>query len=187
MKSFFSLVVVFICCFGYSQKKSLTTQFTTEKITIDGKFDEGAWFKADVAKDFVMWMPDNGKAEPKETRTEVRVTYDNEAVYFAATMYDNEPNKILKELSQRDNSGTADRVGVFINGYNDGQQEFSFILSAAGVQEDFLFTESNGEDSSWNAIWEGKTQITDFGWTAEIKIPYAALRFSSEKKTNLGN
>ena len=186
MKSFFSLVVVFVCCFGYSQKKSLTTQFTTEKITIDGKFDETAWLKADVAKDFVMWMPDNGKAEPKETRTEVRVTYDNEAVYFAATMYDNEPNKILKELSQRDNSGTADRVGVFINGYNDGQQEFSFILSAAGVQEDFLFTESNGEDSSWNAIWEGKTQITDFGWTAEIKIPYAALRFSSEKKQTWG-
>lgn len=186
MKSFFSLVVVFVCCFGYSQKKSLTTRFTTEKITIDGKFDETAWLKADVAKDFVMWMPDNGKAEPKETRTEVRVTYDNEAVYFAATMYDNEPNKILKELSQRDNSGTADRVGVFINGYNDGQQEFSFILSAAGVQEDFLFTESSGEDSSWNAIWEGKTQITDFGWTAEIKIPYAALRFSSEKKQTWG-
>ena len=53
-------------------------------------------------------------------------------------------------------------------------------------QEDFLFTESNGEDSSWNAIWESKTQITDFGWTAEIKIPYAALRFSSEKKQTWG-
>ncbi len=186
MKSFFNLVLSFICCFGYSQKKSLTTQFTTEKITIDGKFDEIAWLKADVAKDFVMWMPDNGKAEPKETRTEVRVTYDNEAVYFAATMYDNEPNKILKELSQRDNSGTADRVGVFINGYNDGQQEFSFIVGASGVQEDFLFTETNGEDSSWNAIWESKTQITDFGWTAEIRIPYAALRFSSDKKQTWG-
>ncbi|MEY4012911.1 MAG: hypothetical protein RIT22_2035, partial [Bacteroidota bacterium] len=84
------------------------------------------------------------------------------------------------------NSGTADRVGIFINGYNDGQQEFSFIVSASGVQEDFLFTESNGEDSSWNAIWESKTQITDFGWTAEIKIPYAALRFSSEKKQTWG-
>ena len=186
MKSFFNLVLSFICCFGYSQKKSLTTQFTTEKITIDGKFDEIAWLKADVAKDFVMWMPDNGKAEPKETRTEVRVTYDNEAVYFAATMYDNEPTKILKELSQRDNSGTADRVGVFINGYNDGQQEFSFIVGASGVQEDFLFTETNGEDSSWNAIWESKTQITDFGWTAEIRIPYAALRFSSDKKQTWG-
>ncbi len=186
MKLSYSLILLLVFHFGFSQKKSLTTQITNEKIIIDGKFDEGAWLKADVAKDFVMWMPDNGTPEPKENRTEVRVTYDNEAVYFAATMYDNEPKKIMKELSQRDNSGTADRLGIFINGYNDGQQEFSFLISAAGVQEDFLFTESNGEDSSWNAIWESKTQITDFGWTAEIRIPYAALRFSSEKKQTWG-
>ena len=186
MKYIFSLLFLLCFCFGFSQKKTLTTQFTSEKIIIDGKFDEGAWLKADVAKDFVMWMPDNGTPEPKNTRTEIRVTYDNEAVYFAATMYDDEPGKILKELSQRDNSGTADRVGIFINGYNDGQQEFSFIVSASGVQEDFLFTESNGEDSSWNAIWESKTQITDFGWTAEFRIPYAALRFNSEKKQTWG-
>jgi hypothetical protein len=186
MKLSYILIFLLVFHFGFSQKKSLTTQFTNEKIIIDGKFDEGAWLKADVAKDFVMWMPDNGTAEPKENRTEVRVTYDNEAVYFAATMYDNEPKKIMKELSQRDDSGTVDRMGIFINGYNDGQQEFSFLISAAGVQEDFLFTESNGEDSSWNAIWESKTQITDFGWTAEIRIPYAALRFSSEKKQTWG-
>ena len=186
MKYIFSFLFLLYFCFGFSQKKTLTTQFTSEKIIIDGTFDEGAWLKADIAKDFVMWMPDNGTPEPKNTRTEVRVTYDNEAVYFAATMYDDEPSKILKELSQRDNSGTADRVGIFINGYNDGQQEFSFIVSASGVQEDFLFTENNGEDSSWNAIWESKTQITDFGWTAEIRIPYAALRFSSEKKQTWG-
>lgn len=131
-------------------------------------------------------MPGNGTAEPNEKRTEVKVVYDNEAIYFGATMYDDEPAKILKELSQRDNSGIADRIGIFLNGYNDGQQEFSFLVSAAGVQEDFLFTESNGEDSSWDAIWESKTQITDFGWTAEIRIPYAALRFSSEKKQTWG-
>ena len=186
MKSIFRFLFLLCFCFGYSQKKTLNTQFTTEKIVIDGKFDEGAWLKADVAKDFVMWMPDNGTPEPHKNRTEVRVVYDNEAVYFAATMYDEDPKKILKELSQRDDSGTTDRMGIFINGYNDGQQEFSFIISTAGVQEDFLYTETNGEDSSWNAIWESKTQITDFGWTAEIRIPYAALRFTSEKKQTWG-
>ncbi|MBP6040255.1 MAG: carbohydrate binding family 9 domain-containing protein [Flavobacterium sp.] len=186
MKYTFSLLFFFFFYFGFSQKKTLNTQFTAEKIVIDGKFDEGAWLKADVAKDFVMWMPDNGTPEPHKNRTEVRVVYDNEAVYFAATMYDEDPKKILKELSQRDDSGTTDRMGIFINGYNDGQQEFSFIISTAGVQEDFLYTETNGEDSSWNAIWESKTQITDFGWTAEIRIPYAALRFTSEKKQTWG-
>jgi hypothetical protein len=186
MKLLSSLLLFFAFCFGFGQKKTVTTQFTNEKITVDGKFDEGVWLKANVAKDFVMWMPGNGTAEPYEKRTEVKVVYDNEAIYFGAIMYDDEPDKILKELSQRDNSGIADRIGIFINGYNDGQQEFSFLVSAAGVQEDFLFTESNGEDSSWNAIWESKTQITKFGWTAEIKIPYAALRFSTEKKQTWG-
>jgi hypothetical protein len=164
----------------------VTSVFSNEKISIDGVFNEGIWAKAIPAKDFVMWMPGNGTAEPNEKRTEIKVVYDNEAIYFGATMYDDEPSKILKELSQRDNSGIADRIGIFLNGYNDGQQEFSFLVSAAGVQEDFLFTESNGEDSSWDAIWESKTQITDFGWTAEIRIPYAALRFSSEKKQTWG-
>lgn len=93
MKSIFRFLFLLCFCFGYSQKKTLNTQFTTEKIVIDGKFDEGAWLKADVAKDFVMWMPDNGTPEPHKNRTEVRVVYDNEAVYFAATMYDEDPKK----------------------------------------------------------------------------------------------
>lgn len=185
-KVIFCISLLFMYSFLYSQKKSVTSVHSNEKITIDGVFNEGIWAKAIPAKDFVMWMPGNGTAEPNEKRTEVKVVYDNEAIYFGATMYDDEPAKILKELSQRDNSGIADRIGIFLNGYNDGQQEFSFLVSAAGVQEDFLFTESNGEDSSWDAIWESKTQITDFGWTAEIRIPYAALRFSSEKKQTWG-
>lgn len=182
----FLFLLVSTLGFSQSEKKKLLTQSTTEKIIVDGKFDEACWQKADIAKDFVMWMPDNGTPEPQNQKTEVKIVYDNNAIYIAATMYDNEPNKILRELSQRDDSGTVDRFGVFINGFNDGQQEFSFIISAAGVQEDFLFTETNGEDSSWNAIWETKTKITDFGWTAEIKIPYAAIRFSGEKKQTWG-
>lgn len=101
MKYIFSLLFLLCFSFGFSQKKTLTTQITSEKIIIDGKFDEGAWLKSDVAKDFVMWMPDNGTPEPKNTRTEVRVTYDNEAVYFAATMYDDEPQNFKRIKSTR--------------------------------------------------------------------------------------
>ncbi|MBP6099109.1 MAG: carbohydrate binding family 9 domain-containing protein, partial [Flavobacterium sp.] len=129
----FLFLLVSTLGFSQSAKKKLLTQSTTEKIIVDGKFDEACWQKADIAKDFVMWMPDNGTPEPQNQKTEVKIVYDNNAIYIAATMYDNEPNKILRELSQRDDSGTVDRFGVFINGFNDGQQEFSFIISAAGV------------------------------------------------------
>jgi hypothetical protein len=47
-----------------------------------------------------MFQPDNGKPIPENKRTEVKVLYDNDAIYVAAVLYDNEPNKILKEISQ---------------------------------------------------------------------------------------
>ena len=173
---------------GFSQvsKKSLQTKFSDEKISIDGKFNEEIWKNAAVATDFIMISPDNGKPELKERKSEIKVVYNNDAIYIAATLFDNEPTKIRKELTTRDNFATADHFGVFLNGYNDGQQEFRFFVSAAGVQADVLYTDSNGEDSSWNAIWDSHTEITDFGWTVEMKIPYAALRFSSENKQTWG-
>lgn len=178
------LLLMSICSF--SQKKTLQTQFTTEKIVIDGKFEEQAWKTAHIATDFLMISPDNGKPIAKEKATEVKVVYDNDAIYIAATLYDDEPNKIRKELTLRDNFATAEHFGVFLNGYNDGQQEFRFFVSSAGVQQDILYTESFGEDLSYNAIWDSKVVITNFGWVVEMKIPYAALRFSSEAKQTWG-
>lgn len=186
-------VVVFVLftlmnLFSYSQnpKKTLHTQFTSEKINIDGKLTEEIWKSAEVATNFVMIEPDNGKEESPNRKTEVKLVYDNDAVYVAATLYDSEPNKIPKELTLRDDFATADHFGVFINGFNDGQQEFRFFVSTAGVQCDALYTEENDEDASWNAIWDSHVHITDIGWVVEMKIPYAALRFSSEKKQTWG-
>ncbi len=168
--------------FFFGQKKTLTTIFTKDKITIDGKFDEPIWKEAPVANDFIMQVPDNGKPEDPERKTEVKIVYDNEAIYVAATMYDNEPKKIMKEISQRDESGAAtDFIGVLLNGFNDSQQEYRFFVTAAGVQLDCVYTNSSGEDFSLNLIWDSKQRITDFGWVVEMRIPYAALRFSKEK------
>ncbi|WP_310554771.1 DUF5916 domain-containing protein [Flavobacterium sp.] len=163
-------------------KKQLNSVFTTENITIDGKIDESIWKSAEIATDFISFEPDNGNPIPQNKKTEVRIVYNNDAIYIAATMYDDEPNKILKEFAQRDNFGAADFFGIFINGFNDGQQDFRFIVTAANTQNDCQASESEGEDYSWDAIWNSKTTVTDFGWVAEIKIPYAALRFSPEKK-----
>ncbi|HNP32400.1 MAG TPA: DUF5916 domain-containing protein, partial [Flavobacterium sp.] len=172
--------------FGQTPKKTLLTQFTKEKITIDGKFDEKVWATANVASDFVMVFPDNGKPIAPERKTEVKLIYDNEAIYVAAKLFDDNPKKISKELARRDVFGVADHFGITLNGYNDGQQEFRFFVSSSNVQIDVFYTEANGEDFSWDAIWQSKAVITDFGWQVEMKIPYAALRFSTEKKQTWG-
>lgn len=164
-----------------SDKKRLLTEKKTGLISIDGQLDEEAWMKVNVAKNFFTFSPDNGNLEPNELRTEVKVVYDDDAIYIAALLYDTQPDKILKEITERDDFGTSDLFGVFINGYNDGQQDFQFYVTAANGQADCNFTSQNGEDYSWNAIWSSKTKINNNGWVVEMRIPYAALRFPSTK------
>ncbi|HEX8268886.1 MAG TPA: DUF5916 domain-containing protein [Flavobacterium sp.] len=181
--------LLLFCTFSYSQKKILQASPATQNITINGQADEPIWATAQVATDFVMFEPDNGKPIGPEKRTEVRILYDDAAIYVSALMYDNEPNKILKEITERDEFGTAEHFGIFINGYNDGQQDFRFFVSASGVQQDCVAQDDASgivEDYSWNAIWDSEVKITDFGWVVEMKIPYAALRFSNEARQTWG-
>ncbi|WP_432222307.1 DUF5916 domain-containing protein [Flavobacterium sp. TMP13] len=186
MKSIVYYFLLLLTTVSYGQKKILKTNAITANIIIDGKTDEQAWQETDVAKDFVMFEPDNGKPIPYEKRTEIKIIYDNDALYIAAIMYDNEPTKILKEITQRDSFGTSDLFGVFINGFNDGQQDFQFFVPASDSQADCITTDANGEDYSWDAVWDSKALITDFGWVVEMKIPYAALRFSADNKQTWG-
>lgn len=182
--SYASIIFLLLSSYGFGQRKILFTNRIEEKITIDGELNENAWAETEAASDFVMFNPDNGKAINPAKKTDVKVLYDDEAIYVSAVMFDDEPQKIMKEMTQRDVFGSADHFGVFINGNNDGQQDFQFYLSAAGVQMDCVATQAYGEDYSWDAIWEGAVKLTDFGWIAEMRIPYAALRFpKSEKQT----
>ncbi|TDE01881.1 DUF5916 domain-containing protein [Flavobacterium sandaracinum] len=186
MKNQFLFCFLLLSFVGFSQKKVLQTKFISEKIEIDGKLEEPIWQSAAVASDFIMFEPDNGKPIPENKKTEIRVLYDNDAIYIGAILYDESPEKILKEITQRDNFGTSDLFGVFINGFNDGQQDFQFFVNAADGQADCITTDTNGEDYSWDAVWNSKAVITDKGWVVEMRIPYAALRFSAENKQTWG-
>ncbi len=172
---------------SFSQtKKSVSTKKTTENISIDAELNEASWKDAEIATDFVSLEPKNGTPIPEEFKTEVKILYSDNAIYVGAKLFDPNPEKILKELVERDELGTSDFFGIFINGYNDGQQEFRFFVTAANGQIDTNFTSAEGEDGSWNAIWESNAKITDFGYVVEMKIPYAALRFPEKDKQTWG-
>ncbi len=186
MKTQITFIFFLIALFSFSQKKVLHTQRISEKIIIDGKLEEASWAEAEIAKDFFTYDPDNGNPEPKTKRTEVKIIYDNESIYIGAKMYDDEPDKILREIATRDNESTSDKFEVWINGNNDGQQDFRFFVSASDGQADCIFTNNTQEDFSWDAVWESKALVTNFGWVAEIKIPYSAIRFSTDSKQTWG-
>lgn len=167
------------------EKRKISTTKAKNAIKIDGELNEADWENVPIAKDFIMVEPDNGKPEPNERKTEVKVLYDDDAIYIGAILYDNEPHTILKEITERDKDGTSDYFGAFINGFNDGQQSYCFYVGPTNCQSDCIQSQG-GEDYSWDSIWASETKLTDKGWVVEMKIPYAALRFSGEEKQTWG-
>lgn len=176
------LLLVFAATFLWSdmlaqERKSIPAIRATGKIEIDGVLNDADWQRASVAKDFVMFEPDNGKPEPQRLKSEVRVLYTDEAIYIGAMLYDHAPDSILTQVTQRDNHNeNCDWFGFFINPYNDGLSDFNFWVTAAGTQSDSRTTETM-DDFSLNSVWKSDVSITDSGWIVEAEIPYIALRF----------
>ncbi len=167
-------------------RKSIPAQRASSIPIIDGKLDDEAWKDAPIARDFVMFEPDNGAPEDERFPTEVRVLYTDDAVYIAAMLYDPSPDSILTQLTQRDEyNQNTDWFGFFINPYNDGLSDFNFWVTAAGTQADSRTTEDE-DDFSLNSVWSSAVQITDEGWVMEAEIPYIALRFPKNPVADWG-
>lgn len=87
-------------------KKELTATRIDSDIKIDGDLNEEAWSNAEIATDFIQFQFKNNL--PSAYRTEVKVLYDNTAVYFGAVLYDPSPDSIIAELARRDEFGNGD-------------------------------------------------------------------------------
>src|SRR5690348_8445122 len=153
-------------------------------ITIDGRLDEAAWAAATPITKFRQSQPDEGA--DASLATEVRILYDDDALYVGARM--SEPMGaagIRAPLARRDqllaadgnngsfNSLTTDKFAIALDPYHNHLDEVWFEINPAGVRGD----QFNG-DPSWDPVWEGATQVTAEGWTAEMRIPYSQLRLS---------
>jgi len=170
---------------GNDSRKQMNAVRSLEKMSIDARLDEVIWVSAVPAGEFVTYSPTMG--QPASQKSEVRIVYDNRAIYIGAKLYDASPDSIMSELTKRDNFSSAniDKFRITLNPYNDGQNLFHFEITAANVQGDYKKNatemESDGGfghgDYSWNAVWKSEVRITDEGWIVEVEIPYAALRF----------
>ncbi|UOQ97326.1 carbohydrate binding family 9 domain-containing protein [Hymenobacter sp. 5317J-9] len=158
-------------------RRQLQAVRITEAPKLDGLLDEAVWQTAPIATQFYEYEPKPGGRE--KYPTEVRVLYDDAAIYVGAVMHDISPDSVLRELSARDNLGNSDWFGVFFDTYNDHLNGYEFIVSSGGVQLDARMSPTNGEDGNWNAVWDSRTALRGTDWVAELRIPYSAIRFSS--------
>ena len=161
----------------FNQKKTYNIKKIDKTLKIDGRLNDDVWQDLTKATGFTQISPRNGEKERANQKTEVKICYDDKNIYFGVRMYDNSPDSILKELSLRDEENkNFDMFSIFINPFNDGQMEYNFAITAAGVQVDRKFSES-GIDKTWDAVWQSSININNEGWIAEIAIPFSQIRF----------
>jgi hypothetical protein len=180
-------LALFITIAGFSQitRRQLPAVRTIENIVIDGELTDSAWLTAANATDFIEWRPDFGKIENKASRTEIKLLYDNTSIYVAGFCHEVSRDSISTELVGRDVVGVNDFIGVLFDTYHDGINGFGYYVTPLGEQYDAKYS-SNGEDGSWNSVYYTATKIVDGGWTFEMRIPYSAIRFSSNNKQTWG-
>ena len=158
--------------YGEVIPKVYKATFSSSEIKIDGYGNDVAWKDAVIATDFIQLDPVEGD-QPTQ-RTEVRLMYDNTAIYIFAHLFDSSPDSILHELGNRDESQSLNSDGfrIGLDPYNKRQNGYVFEVTASGVQN-----ESFNDDLTFDAVWQSAVVLGTDGWTVEIKIPYSAIRF----------
>lgn len=150
---------------------------------VDGRLTEEAWHRAPVGGRFVQFEPHAG-AEATE-RTEVRVLYDQKAIYVGVRLYDAHPDSIVGELGDRDEEVFSDWFYLQLDSNKDRRSAYVFGVNPRSVKWDGLIIEDGDLDATWDAVWDVATQVDSLGWTAEMRIPLSQLRFARPASRNV--
>ena len=154
---------------------------------IDGVMDEAFWDELQPVTDFVQRDPVDGGV-PSE-RTEVRIAYDEDFLYFGFHLFDADPSGIRANILHRGGMiGFDDHVVIGLDTFQDRRNGYIFEINALGTQDDAIFTDESIEREDWN--WDGvywtEARIHEEGWTLEVAIPFTTIRFPREEVLEMG-
>ncbi len=156
---------------------------------VDGNvIGDDAWAGAVPATGFRQVQPNDG--QPSTQKTEVFIGYTDTSLFIGVIAYDDDPSGIIVTDSRRDSSlEDTDAFLVIIDGLLDRQNGFMFGTNVAGIEYDAQVTKegSGGNFGSgigafnlnWDSSWTVRSQIGDYGWSAEFEIPFHTLRYGS--------
>ena len=166
-------------CLSYSataQRQSLLIPHQTGVIEVDGRLDEPTWETAGVVVLDNVMRPFNNVPAP--TTAEVRFFESGDTLYVGFIVNDEDPEQIRASFVDRDQIWGDDLVGIKLDTFNDSRLAYQFFMNPYGIQSDAIQNEMTGDESdSWNAIWQSKGQLTDFGYVVEVAIPLSIMNF----------
>jgi hypothetical protein len=154
---------------------------TSGPIIIDGVLNEVMWAGVEPAQNFIQATPNTGA--PATERTEVRILYDDEALYIGAMLYDREPDKIIaQQMAQDFYSPNEDILGISIDTFLDHRNAYYLMINANGaVRDGQAYDNSRASNVEWEGIMSIEASIHHEGWSVEISIPFKTLRFDPSR------
>jgi hypothetical protein len=155
-----------------------------ESIKVDGLLTEPAWQRADVGRDFVQQVPQEGELATQ--KTEVRLLYDQRNIYVGIRCW--QSDKIVVTDMHRDFAVLDnDIIEVIFDSFHDRTGGFDFATNPSGALFDVQWSGDGTEaNTNWNAVWDVRTHVYGDSWTAEFIIPFKTLRFTNSEKQEWG-
>ena len=161
---------------------------------LDGEvLADSAWQGVFPATGFWQVQPDEGQAASQ--RTEVYIGFLGGDLYIGIVAYDDNPDGIVVTDGRRDrNLNDSDSFRVIIDGMLDRQNGYIFGTNPVGMEYDAQVVKeassgafgSSGFNLNWDASWDVKAQISEIGWSAEMRIPFKSLRFGKGEDQSWG-
>ena len=159
-------------------------QRLTGPITLDGLPDEAAWA---AIQPLALTMYEPTFRGESGRRIEVRVAYDDEAIFLSARFHHDDPDDVRAFSLTRDRWSGDDSFGVLLDTFNDNENAVRFVGMPLGNRMDMSISGGGvGErgsggprGTSWNAFWDYETVMLEDGWAGEMRIPFSELRFEA--------
>lgn len=165
-------------------QEPLTVPRISAAITFDGVPDEEIWNNI-PALPLIMFSPVYGN-NPTET-TVIKIAYDNDYLYVSGIFNLKNPNDLRAFSKKRDYAfPKCDWIGVILDSFLDRQNAVMFWTNPNGLRTEGTLqndvVDSNSDMSfSWNTFWDAESNITQNGWSTELRIPFTSLRFQPEE------
>jgi uncharacterized protein DUF5916/cellulose/xylan binding protein with CBM9 domain len=184
------LLLVFLVSAAAAQDNAsyrIAPVFVEDPPRVDGNLDDAIWDQIEPVTDFVQIWPTDGA--PASERSEVRVAYDRDYLYFAFKFFDPNPELIrAKNLERGGRNDRDDHAYISLDTYLDGRNAYLFEMNALGTQDDATITDEGLtlDSFSWDAVFRSETVIDDEGWSMEVSIPFRQLRFPKGEEVEFG-